>query len=391
MLGDVNHDGAINVLDVQATIGQALGAIAQSVEANVDENEQVDVLDVQNMVNSVLGEGGLVQRVSGTINCQGDCDMLWIRAMSMDGQTEQAAVDPETGQFLLRLRVKAAWSLTLCQMVQVENQLQERRLATFEFGVGSDDESSTLPLLNLAREELCLGVLERDQDRLRTREMIQQMLSEMAGEIDPSDGDGNGIPDFVEPLLNRLSNGPGVPQHANMARLFELIGPCVAAWVAAGVQPDLTDANGNGIPDFVEPLLDCIHDVVVTWLEDEGVNIPPNDQDGNGTPDFVDAILNHVQTGVHAWLGQIGPRELVDENSNGIPDYIENRLCLRGALGPFDSDGDGIPNYAEDYDGDGIPNIYDPDCRNADDSDGDGVPNQDDLDDDNDGIPDYAD
>jgi len=31
--GDVNHDGAINVLDVQATIGQVLGALSPSGEA----------------------------------------------------------------------------------------------------------------------------------------------------------------------------------------------------------------------------------------------------------------------------------------------------------------------------------------------------------------------
>lgn len=389
MLGDVNHDGVANVLDVQATIGQALGAIGPTAEANVDENGQVDVLDVQNMINTVLGEGGLVQKMSGTINCQGDCTMLQIRALSMDGLCERADVDPETGQFTLRLRVKTAWSLSLCQMEQVQNQWQEKVLATFQFRVG-DQESSTLPLPNLAREGLSLGICERDQDRIRLQEGVRRMLGRLAGPMDSADGDGNGIPDFVDPFLQRLRSGPAMPHPVDLDPFCNLIQPCVAAWVEPGVYPDLTDDNGNGVPDFVEPLLACIEESLATWLDGIGVQVPPTDNNGNGIPDFVDAVMAHMRIGMQAWLGQTGYQELVDEDDDGVPDSIQNRLCYRGTIGPFDSDGDGIPNYAEDYDGDGIPNIDDPDCRNADDGDGDGVLNIDDLDDDNDGIPDYA-
>lgn len=389
VLGDVNCDGLTNVLDVQATIGQALGAMAPTPQANVDENDQVDVLDVQNMINTALGEGGLVQKMSGTINCQGDCTMLFIRAMSMDGLCERADVDPKTGRFVLRLRVKTAWSLALCQMEQIQNQWQEGVVAMFQFQVGGE-ESSTMPLPNLAREELRLGMCEQDQDRIRVRKTLQQMLGELASPIDPADGDGNGIPDFVDPLLERLRAATGVPHPVDLAPLCVLIQPCVAAWAEAGITPDLTDANENGIPDFVEPLLDCIQDSIATWLESIGVQIPPGDGDGNGVPDFVDTIMAHVRNGVPMWLRQMGPPELVDEDGDGTPDFIQNQLCYRGVIGPFDSDGDGIPNYAEDCDGDGIPNVADPDCWNGDDSDGDGVPDIDDWDDDNDGIPDYG-
>lgn len=389
LLGDVNYDGVTNVLDVQATIGQALGAIGSTAEANVDGNGQVDVLDVQNMINTALGEGGLVQKMSGTINCQGDCTMLRIRAMSMDGLCERADVDPETGQFLLRLRVKTAWSLSLCQMVQVQSQWQEQVLATFQFQVG-DQESSTIPLQNLARVELRLGVCEQEQDRIRLRQTLQQMLGQCAGPIDPGDGNGNGVPDFVEPLMQKLRNGPGVPHPVNMEPLYAMVQACVGAWIGDGLFPDLTDVNGDGVPDFVEPLMACIQNALVPWLEGQGVQVPPGDGDGNGIPDFVDALMAHMRNAVPMWLQQMGPPELVDEDGDGVPDYIQNRLCYVGTIGPFDSDGDGIPNYAEDYDGDGIPNIDDPDCRNADDGDGDGVQNVDDWDDDNDGIPDYA-
>ena len=110
----------------------------------------MDILDVQNMVNTALGEGGLVQKMTGTVNCKGDCDMLWVRAMSMDGLTEVAEVDPHSGQFTLRLRTKTAWSLALCQMEQVQTQQQERLRAMFQFTAG-DGDSSTLPLPYLGK------------------------------------------------------------------------------------------------------------------------------------------------------------------------------------------------------------------------------------------------
>ncbi len=390
LLGDVNYDGVTNVLDVQATIGQALGAVRATAEANVDENGQVDILDVQNMINTVLGEGGLVQKMSGAVNCQGDCTMLRIRALSMDGLCERADVDPETGEFVLRLRVKTSWSLCLCRMEQIQGQWHERVLATFQFQVG-DAESSTMPLPNLARQELHLGVCDQDQDRIRLHTSLQQMLGQCAGPIDAHDGNGNGVPDFVEPLLAQLRSGPGVPPSANMEPLYAMVQACVGAWAASDLLPDLTDANGDGLPDFVEPLMACIQNALVPWLEEQGVQVPRGDGDGNGIPDFVDALMAHVRNATPAWLQQMGQPELVDEDGDGVPDSVQNRLCYRGTVGPFDSDGDGIPNYAEDNDGDGIPNFEDPDCRNATDGDGDGVPDADDGDDDNDTIPDYAD
>lgn len=391
LLGDVNFDGVTNVLDVQSTIGQALGTLRSSAEADVDETGQVDILDVQNMINTALGEGGLVQKMSGTINCQGDCTMLTVRAMSMDGQCERADVDPETGQFLLRLRVKTAWSLSLCQKVQLQGQgqWQEQILATFQFQVG-DQESSTIPLQNLARVELQLGACEQDQDRIRLRETLHQLLGQCAGPLNSGDANGNGCPDFVEPLMDQLRTGPGVPQSANMEPLYAMMQACVGAWIGEGLYPDLTDTNGDGVPDFVEPLMACIQNALGPWCESQGAQVPPADNDGNGVPDFVDALMAHVRNAVPAWLQQMGPPELVDEDGDGVPDNIQNQLCYRGTVGPFDLDGDGIPNYAEDHDGDGIPNIDDPDCRNAGDSDGDGVPNDEDEDDNNDHMPDYA-
>ena len=113
MLGDVNKDGTCNILDIQCCINQALGNAGPTPEADVDENGQPDIVDVQNMVNTALGEGGLIQRVRGTLDCEGDPTRLRIRAVSMDGDTVECDVDPDTLQFNLRLRVKTAWAISM--------------------------------------------------------------------------------------------------------------------------------------------------------------------------------------------------------------------------------------------------------------------------------------
>ncbi|HUW61234.1 MAG TPA: dockerin type I domain-containing protein [Candidatus Bathyarchaeia archaeon] len=387
-MGDVNRDGAINIQDVQATIAQALGELTPLPEdkdlPDLDENDAVDVLDVQNMINSVLGTGGLVQRIVGVINAPGNCQNMWIVGVSRDGQFIKAKVGSETGAFVLRLRTHTAWALMLCRSVQEEGgQWRLHVLATLRLRLGDGGEGQAIPLMNLGHRELNLGVLDIVQNRLMVRETIQWILAEMAGRIDAPDEDENGIPDFIEPLLERLRQGaPGVPPTIELGGLRDLIQPCVMAWIEAGVYPDLTDENENEIPDFVEPLLDCIRDALVPWLEDHGVTVPG--------PDFVDAILAHIRSALPEWLSGIGPNELVDDDQNGIPDFVEDHVGRVGTSGPMDSDGDGIPNFAEDKDGDGIPNCEDPDCSLPDDDDCDGVPNEYDWDHDNNGVPDYA-
>jgi len=82
--GDVNGDGAINVLDVQGAINMALagGLPAMegepdnvpgfSFEADVDESAQIDVLDIQVITNTALGAGGLLQTISGAFAAAAD-------------------------------------------------------------------------------------------------------------------------------------------------------------------------------------------------------------------------------------------------------------------------------------------------------------------------------
>jgi len=386
LLGDVNLDGAVNVLDIQSTINQALGLAAYAPEADLDENAQVDILDLQNAINTVLGTGGLVQCISGTVECDGTPDRLRIIAVSMDGLCEQCEVDPETNRFRLRLRVKSSWAFALCAQ---EGPL-ERCIGTVDFPI-VDTVSCTLPIPGLSfGGELDLGLL-RFAHRARAQREIREMIGDMGSPLNPSDDNGNGVPDFVEPLLERLRNGPGVPPDIDLEPLLEAVADCIAAWAEQYTEPDLTDADENGIPDFLEPLIECIKLALQDWLENAGVFVPPGDQNANGIPDFIDAIVHHLVQGIPEWMHRLGRPELVDDNANGIPDFIEDYLSVDGIPSFVDSDGDGIPDFAEDDDADGIPNILDPDAWVAGDLDGDGVANDPDLDDDNDGIPDYAD
>lgn len=74
-------------------------------------------------------------------------------------------------------------------------------------------------------------------------------------------------------------------------------------------------------------------------------------------------------------LGIYHVGELVDEDADGIPDFLESSLGLSPGSG--DSDGDGIPDGDEDADGDGLSNRGELAMRTAllnPDTDRDGVP-----------------
>ena len=94
--------------------------------------------------------------------------------------------------------------------------------------------------------------------------------------------------------------------------------------------------------------------------------------------------------GILPWP-QISNAVVLDQDGNGIPDYLEDVMGIPGGPNFVDEDGDGLPDFAQDDDGDGIPNCQDEDSHTPADCDGDGVPNDVDEDNDNDGVPDYAD
>ncbi|MDX9972321.1 MAG: dockerin type I domain-containing protein [FCB group bacterium] len=389
MKGDLNRDGACNIFDVQAMVAQALGALTRTGEADVNGDGEVNILDVQGGIATAMGSGGLVQRVSGQVDCTGDMtrDRIRIRAMSMDGQCVDRPVDPETGRFRLTLRTNTAWSFAFLGANGTGEQAQ---VGVVEIPVAGD-VSTILPLPGLSQgRELNLGTLGF-QERIRTQAELRQMFGYIHGQIDDSDANANGLPDFVEPLVNRVMNGPGVPHGFNGQNLNERIASCLLGWVSEITAPSLTDEDADGIPDFIEPLIDCIRGNTMQWLDHEGFNCPNRDDNHDGVPDFIEAVVDYVVAGLPEWIENLDSPELVDSNSNDIPDYLEPLLGVPGGPNALDPDGTGTPYFGRDSDGDGIPNCQDPDACTPGDSDGDGIPNSEDLDDDNDEVPDYAD
>ncbi len=384
---DVNLDGLINVLDVQQSINQALGVLPATLEADLDNNAAVDVRDVQNLINSALGTGGVFQQVTGVIP-GAQTGAARVVAISNQGLKEEAALSPE-GRFSFSLRTGRGWSLAI---LNVHDVLQG--WPTFPVG---EYTSSTLPLPNLSQgARMDLGAIPLGMGQ-NIHGNILGLIADLAPPIANTDSNGDGIPDYLEPLFAPLLDAlriyttflPANPDPLTL--LTHYIGACVETHQAELTHPNLLDANTNGTPDFLEAFLDCLGDTFTGWIEQYDWRGTPlqwflSDTDGNGWPVIVDSQLTYLVTRLPQWLHELGSPETHDANANRIPDSMENHVVIPGVLGY-----EVFPAIENDADGDGIPNFLDPDFHSEVDTDGDGIPNDADLDDDNDGIPDYAD
>ncbi len=181
---------------------------------------------------------------------------------------------------------------------------------------------------------------------------------------------------------------------------------------------DVQDNDKDGIPDSVD--LDDDNDGIPDTAEN-GVNFADGDADGDGIPNYKDTADTAGGT------GDGSTTDYTDSNNDGIPDVydadgdgIPNHLDLDTdndgipdivEAGGVDTNGDGVIDYPTpgdpttmvDLDGDGLANTYD-DTDTAGsstgwsagtpisnpDSDGDGISDAQDLDSDNDGIPDVV-
>jgi hypothetical protein len=167
----------------------------------------------------------------------------------------------------------------------------------------------------------------------------------------------------------------------------------------------LTDTDGDGIPDVrdLDSDDDGLADVIEAGLIDadgdsmmdagQARTANPRDTDGDGAPDFRDLDSNDdgardIVTAGHAALDVNGDGRIdtgPDSDEDGIRDAVDAAPLVFGTFA--DRDGDGVADGQDlDLDNDGIPNAAD----GADDTDGDGLPNLADLDSDGDGVPDLV-
>ena len=163
--------------------------------------------------------------------------------------------------------------------------------------------------------------------------------------VSPVDTDGDNKPDYRDVD----SDGDGIPDT-----------------VEKGTDPNNpVDTDGDGTPDYRD--LDSDNDGIPDSIEKGPDGNNPIDSDGDGTPDYRD----------------------IDSDGDGIPDTIE-----KGTDGtkPRDSDADGIPDYLDiDSDNDGITDMVENNGGNTLlDTDNDGIPDILDLDSDGDGISDVV-
>ncbi len=202
------------------------------------------------------------------------------------------------------------------------------------------------------------------------------------------DADGDGIPDFLEidPLGTGTpadTDGDLIPDYLDL----DSDGDGIPDANEVGADPLApVDTDGDLIPDHLD--VDSDGDGIPDALEVGADPLAPVDTDGDLIPDHldVDSDGDGIVDGLEAGADPANP---LDSNADGIPDFQS-----------LDSDGDGIDDAAEagsdlsapvDTDGDGIPNFQDPD------SDGDGITDAEEVDNgldtdfDGDGIPDWLD
>jgi hypothetical protein len=184
------------------------------------------------------------------------------------------------------------------------------------------------------------------------------------------DSDGDGILDSFEgtPTLLIDTDGDGIPDVRDL------------------------DSDDDGLSDVIEAgLIDANADAIMDAGQTRTAN--PRDTDSDGTPDFRDLDSNNdgsfdIVAGGHAALDANADGRVdagMDRDEDGIRDSVDAAPLVFGTL--VDRDGDGVSDAQDlDLDNDGIPNALD----GSDDTDGDGLPNLVDLDSDGDGVSDLV-
>jgi len=226
--------------------------------------------------------------------------------------------------------------------------------------------------------------LDLDSDGDGIPDALEDSNSPALSDIDsvgPASGGGNGIDDAIDALATGGND-------TNLDGIDDTLEPSDTDADGTDNHRDL-DSDGDGILDIIEadnmpPLTgtDSDADGIDDALDDDetggtdndgdGVDdaLAPRDTDGDGVPDFAD----------------------LDSDNDGIPDALEGFTSAPVYSG-LDSDGDGIDDALDadnggpvtDANGNGISDVFEPL-----DTDGDGVPDYRDLDSDNDSLPDVT-
>ena len=172
--------------------------------------------------------------------------------------------------------------------------------------------------------------------------------------LDPKDSDGDGIPDHVEigsnPNNPNDTDGDSTPDYQDLDRCVKEFLSCslcvmleltclffhissfifLLSYFFFDISSFFSSSDGDGIPDAIEKGTDF--------------PTPPVDTDSDGIPDYKDADSNGDG--------------IFDSDSKGPSECCEGNGAIPPGVGtPIDTDLDGIPDYKdEDADNDGISN-----------------------------------
>lgn len=226
------------------------------------------------------------------------------------------------------------------------------------------------------------------------------------------DSDGDGIPDEVEKGKDGSNpvdtDGDGTPDYRDLDSDNDGIPDSIEKG-ADGSKP--IDSDNDGIPDYLD--IDSDNDGITDKVENNG-GATLLDTDKDGIPDILD--LDSDGDGITDVVEANGTDANQDGRADGEVDANGVPSSAKGGLNPPDTDGDGKRDFQEldsdndglpdnlegqgkyikptgkDTDGDGLDDAYDPDNKGTYiapvDTDKDGTPDFRELDSDNDGIPD---
>ncbi len=143
----------------------------------------------------------------------------------------------------------------------------------------------------------------------------------------------DGYPEMLLPIVDCIKNvcvaylrQAGIPYAENIVNTFlAQIAPSMQSslveWLNSLGIPEITDMNGNKIPDFIEDSLCFTGSECEFDLNDNGVPDFIEDADGDGVPNFLDS---DSRTESDSDGDGISNDSDIDANGNGILDYAEN-------------------------------------------------------------------